>query len=477
MANYGRELSYKEQASNKAKVSEDVKSDQGNTEANKSETEITAEKPHSSEPATSRVEAASPYVGEIQMMERGFHRGSLPSRDAICYTNHQSQDSQAPRYFSTRDLSDYRRVTEQKLQRLREQRILLQRARSAQNRDSFASSHSSLLRSGLLSQANPQHSHLQMSLLRNQLSMERTPSRENVIPPFVRQSTYQHPLQAAVSPLPPPPAATMNVSKADSQDAPSRFNIFCQLERQYILQRELDAPPSAIAVASNNLFDPVKEGFGTEVILPRRYRGLLIPSRFYTECPNHKLEEVMIVKFDLPCGIKCEYDISECISMRWRTNGKSRTSPLSCCVQVKENAHARIASNNVPNTIFMSFVIYYFSVDDETLEFCDTLRRRLLMETVTPPTFPINNQVVGSVALSRNAKRQLDHDQEVEPDSKRPHNDESLYRVTNCDNEDSLGNSDASTPRGSFLAPLSSHEIGKFCSRYCESQDTRNHNS
>jgi len=416
MANYGRDLSYKELASDDANVSEDGKSEQGCTVVNNSETKITAEKLHSSEPADSCREAASPYVWGIHMMEREFHGDPVPSRDAICYANQQSQENQAPRYFSTRDLSDYRRVTEQKLQRLRDQRILLQRARTAQNRDLFAPSHSSLLRSGLSSQANPQQNHLQMSLLQHQFSMESTPSRENAIPPFARQSAYQHPLQAAVSPIHPPPAEVTNVSNTDSRDVPSRLNIFCQLERQYILQRELDAPPSAIVVASNNLFDPVKEGFGAEVILPRRYKGLLIPSKFYAKCPNHKLEEVMIVKFDLPCGIKCEYDISECIKMRWRTN-----------------------------------------VDNETLEFCDTLRRRLLMETVTPSNFPINN-IVGKVALSRNAKRQLKHDQEVEAGSKRHHNDESFYQVTDCDNEDS----DVSTWRGDFLAPLSSHEIGKF---------------
>ncbi len=323
MANYGKELSYKELASGDVQCSEnDKSSDQGGNDTINPEIRMTSEKTPFSDIPNHRV-ALSPYAGASEIAERACQGNSRPQHDSFCHANQQPQDNQEPRYFSTRDLADYRRITEHRLQKLREQRLLLQRARSAQNRNSFTSSHPSLLRSGLLNQANLQQKNFQMNLIQHRKFMESSPSLENVMPPLARRSRHQDFMQAAVTPLLPPAVAATNVRNPEVRDAPSRFNIFCQLERQYILQRELDAPPSAIAVTSNSLFDPVEEGFGSELILPRRYKGLLIPSRFYASCPNQKLEEAMIVKFDLPCGIKCEYDISECISMRWRANGMS----------------------------------------------------------------------------------------------------------------------------------------------------------
>mmetsp|Transcript_12060 Transcript_12060/g.25463 ORF Transcript_12060/g.25463 Transcript_12060/m.25463 type:complete len:730 (-) Transcript_12060:271-2460(-) len=99
-------------------------------------------------------------------------------------------------------------------------------------------------------------------------------------------------------------------------DPPSRFNIFCQLERQYIMQRELDAPPSTLGEASQ--FDPIREGLGN-LEIPKRYRGLFIPSNFYDQYPNHSLEEAMHFKFERMSGIKCSYDISVCLGRRWRS--------------------------------------------------------------------------------------------------------------------------------------------------------------
>ncbi len=117
--------------------------------------------------------------------------------------------------------------------------------------------------------------------------------------------------------------------------------------------------------------------------------------------------------------------------------------------------------------------MYYFSVDNEILEFCDVLRRRLVMESITPSTFPTDYQAGGNVALLGSAKRHLDPDHEVERDSKRSHNDVSFDRVRNCNDEDIIRNSHVSAGRGDMPTIVTSREIRRFLhSHNSDLQDT-----
>ena len=102
--------------------------------------------------------------------------------------------------------------------------------------------------------------------------------------------------------------------KAPPKNYPSEFNIFCQLERAYILQRELQAlkqDPEALQ------FNAHGEGLGN-LTIPSRYGGLMIPSRFYSMFHDDELDRAMHFHTRLPNKVQCLYDMSECIKCRWR---------------------------------------------------------------------------------------------------------------------------------------------------------------
>ena len=120
------------------------------------------------------------------------------------------------------------------------------------------------------------------------------------------------------------------------RDVPSRFNIYCQLEKAHIMQRELDVPLDGRDFCrhrnraigryddeeESDHFDPQREGFGSLLRLPRRYRGLIIPARFYERYRNENLEQCLHFGVVMLSGIKCEYDISDCVGRRWRRDGE-----------------------------------------------------------------------------------------------------------------------------------------------------------
>ncbi len=121
-------------------------------------------------------------------------------------------------------------------------------------------------------------------------------------------------------------------SSPTSQNSfPSSFNIFCQLERAFILQRELHIESG---ISHDNEFNAKNEGFsvnttnndddavGTSfLVMPSRYDGLFIPARFYFAYSDKDLKDAMFHDVRLPNEVICTYDLSECIARRWLKEG------------------------------------------------------------------------------------------------------------------------------------------------------------
>ena len=103
-------------------------------------------------------------------------------------------------------------------------------------------------------------------------------------------------------------------SSAATRDAPSPFSIFCQLEKQHILQRELEVPHYDMGrYYSGPRFDPKK--------LPPRYQELIIPADFYKLNADNELGDLMHFNIMMPNGIELSCDISTCVERRWKTKG------------------------------------------------------------------------------------------------------------------------------------------------------------
>lgn len=113
---------------------------------------------------------------------------------------------------------------------------------------------------------------------------------------------------------------------------PSSFNIFCQLERAFILQRELHIESH---ISHDNEFNAKKEGFSVKttnheggaidkayLVIPSRYEGLFIRAGFYFAYGDKELKDAMFYDVRLSNGVTCTYDLSECIARRWLREGE-----------------------------------------------------------------------------------------------------------------------------------------------------------
>eukprot|EP00569_Conticribra_weissflogii_P009631 CAMPEP_0171367642 /NCGR_PEP_ID=MMETSP0879-20121228/6220_1 /TAXON_ID=67004 /ORGANISM="Thalassiosira weissflogii, Strain CCMP1336" /LENGTH=490 /DNA_ID=CAMNT_0011875715 /DNA_START=98 /DNA_END=1570 /DNA_ORIENTATION=+ len=126
---------------------------------------------------------------------------------------------------------------------------------------------------------------------------------------------------------------------------PSSFNIFCQLERAFILQRELHIESQ---ISHDNEFNAKKEGFSVKttnheggavgkayLAIPSRYEGLFIRAGFYFAYGDKDLKDAMFYDVRLSNGVTCTYDLSECIARRWLREVDAETKRF--CDQMHHN--------------------------------------------------------------------------------------------------------------------------------------------
>ena len=87
------------------------------------------------------------------------------------------------------------------------------------------------------------------------------------------------------------------------------YNVFFQIERVYIIQKQYAVPPDPNDVS----FDPVAEGY-TGPVLPVRYQGLALPPRFYS---SQKLLNGPRRKHRKTHGRISSGELSKLISKHW----------------------------------------------------------------------------------------------------------------------------------------------------------------